>query len=161
MEGSQFIGSNVVSAANSGKIFFFSVSNKPPLPLIIYSPQKEFELVNPRRKLLINRRNCIFLSIIIYYLAVSTGLYPAAGFSYSDVTTLGSPDPAYSATSLASASILYNSWFAQSKPGQLFGLQGEICMRSTCQNTFGQVNYSSSIDARFFPFPFLIREDDV
>ncbi|XP_016911400.2 homeobox protein HMX2 isoform X2 [Apis cerana] len=68
MEGSQFIGSNVVSAANSG-------------------------------------------------------LYPAAGFSYSDVTTLGSPDPAYSATSLASASILYNSWFAQSKPGQLFGLQ--------------------------------------
>ncbi|KAG9428453.1 homeobox protein HMX2 [Apis mellifera carnica] len=55
--------------------------------------------------------------------ATNSGLYPAAGFSYTDVTTLGSPDPGYSATSLASASILYNSWFAQSKPGQLFGLQ--------------------------------------
>ncbi|XP_063989796.1 homeobox protein MSH-C-like [Diachasmimorpha longicaudata] len=31
--------------------------------------------------------------------------------------------PGYSAASLASASLLYGSWFTQSKPGQLFGLQ--------------------------------------
>ncbi|OAD55013.1 Homeobox protein ceh-19 [Eufriesea mexicana] len=52
---------------------------------------------------------------------MSTGLYASTGLSYSEVT-LADPS-AYSATSLASASILYNSWFAQSKPGQLFGLQ--------------------------------------
>lgn len=63
---------------------------------------------------------------------MSTGLYASTGLSYSEVT-LADPS-AYSATSLASASILYNSWFAQSKPGQLFGLQGEfICStRVTC-----------------------------
>ncbi|XP_029056378.1 homeobox protein MSH-D-like isoform X2 [Osmia bicornis bicornis] len=44
-----------------------------------------------------------------------------SGLSYSEVTL---SDPSgYSATSLASASLLYNSWFAQTKPGQLFGLQ--------------------------------------
>ncbi|XP_043789040.1 homeobox protein MSX-2-like [Apis laboriosa] len=52
--------------------------------------------------------------------ATNSALYPAAGFSYSEMAL---SDPGYSATSLASASILYNSWFAQSKPGQLFGLQ--------------------------------------
>lgn len=52
---------------------------------------------------------------------MNAGLYASAGLSYSEVT-LSDPS-AYSATSLASASILYNSWFAQSKPGQLFGLQ--------------------------------------
>ncbi|CAK9824189.1 Homeobox protein ceh-19 [Anthophora retusa] len=52
---------------------------------------------------------------------MSMGLYTPAGLSYSEFTL---SDPAgYSATSLASASLLYNSWFAQTKPGQLFGLQ--------------------------------------
>ena len=77
---------------------------------------------------------------------MNTGLYASAGLSCSEVT-LADP-PAYSATSLASASILYNNWFAQSKPGQLFGLQGKynqtkfICaytyiyvyVNSTCRN---------------------------
>ncbi|KAK1136682.1 hypothetical protein K0M31_001224 [Melipona bicolor] len=53
--------------------------------------------------------------------ATYSGLYTSAGLSCSEVT-LADPS-AYSATSLASASILYNNWFAQSKPGQLFGLQ--------------------------------------
>ncbi|XP_015434821.1 PREDICTED: homeobox protein MSH-D [Dufourea novaeangliae] len=49
------------------------------------------------------------------------GLYTPTGLSYSEVTF---SDPSgYSATSFASASLLYNSWFAQTKPGQLFGLQ--------------------------------------
>ncbi|XP_076677132.1 uncharacterized protein LOC143373621 isoform X1 [Andrena cerasifolii] len=52
---------------------------------------------------------------------MSAALYAPAGLSYSEVTFA---DPSgYSATSLASASFLYNSWFAQTKPGQLFGLQ--------------------------------------
>ena len=55
---------------------------------------------------------------------MNTGLYTSAGLSCSEVT-LSDPS-AYSATSLASASILYNNWFAQSKPGQLFGLQGKF-----------------------------------
>ncbi|XP_076221694.1 uncharacterized protein LOC116429292 isoform X1 [Nomia melanderi] len=49
------------------------------------------------------------------------GLYGPTGLSYSEVTFA---DPSgYSATSFASASLLYNSWFTQTKPGQLFGLQ--------------------------------------
>ncbi|XP_011640091.1 homeobox protein engrailed-2-B [Pogonomyrmex barbatus] len=44
-----------------------------------------------------------------------------AGLPYSE-GALSDPS-AYSATSLASASLLYSSWFAQTKPGQLFGLQ--------------------------------------
>lgn len=55
---------------------------------------------------------------------MNTGLYTSAGLSCSEIT-LADP-PAYSATSLASASILYNNWFTQSKPGQLFGLQGKF-----------------------------------
>ncbi|CAL7937453.1 unnamed protein product [Xylocopa violacea] len=52
---------------------------------------------------------------------MSPGLYVPTGLSYSEVTLA---DPSgYSATSLASASILYNSWIAQTKPVQLFGLQ--------------------------------------
>ncbi|XP_076166018.1 uncharacterized protein LOC143145995 [Ptiloglossa arizonensis] len=52
---------------------------------------------------------------------MGVGLYAPAGLSYSEVTF---SDPSgYSATSFASASLLYNSWFAQTKPGQLFGLQ--------------------------------------
>ncbi|XP_076241216.1 uncharacterized protein LOC143183543 [Calliopsis andreniformis] len=52
---------------------------------------------------------------------MNAALYAPAGLSYSEVTF---SDPSgYSATSLASASLLYNSWFAQTKPGQLFGLQ--------------------------------------
>ncbi|XP_053975979.1 homeobox protein MSH-D-like [Hylaeus volcanicus] len=52
---------------------------------------------------------------------MSVGLYAPSGLSYSEVTF---SDPSgYSATSFASASLLYNSWFAQTKPGQLFGLQ--------------------------------------
>ncbi|KAG7190975.1 hypothetical protein KM043_007024 [Ampulex compressa] len=48
-------------------------------------------------------------------------LYAHPGLSYPEPTLT---DPSgYSATSLASASLLYNSWFAQTKPGQLFGLQ--------------------------------------
>lgn len=51
------------------------------------------------------------------------GLYGPTGLSYSEVTFA---DPSgYSATSFASASLLYNSWFTQTKPGQLFGLQGK------------------------------------
>ncbi|XP_012283869.1 homeobox protein ceh-19 [Orussus abietinus] len=51
----------------------------------------------------------------------SSGLYAAAEFPYPEGVL---PDPAgYSAASLASASLLYSSWFAQSKSGQLFGLQ--------------------------------------
>ncbi|XP_078039003.1 uncharacterized protein LOC144471120 [Augochlora pura] len=49
------------------------------------------------------------------------GLYAPTGLSYSEVTF--SDPTGYSATSFASASLLYNSWFAQTKPGQLFGLQ--------------------------------------
>ncbi|XP_029661733.1 homeobox protein engrailed-1a-like [Formica exsecta] len=49
------------------------------------------------------------------------GLYTHTGFSYPDGALTDSS--AYSATSLASASLLYSSWFAQTKPGQLFGLQ--------------------------------------
>ncbi|XP_017882834.1 homeobox protein MSH-C-like [Ceratina calcarata] len=52
---------------------------------------------------------------------MSPGLYAPTGLSYSEVTL--SDASSYSATSLASASILYNSWFAQTKPVQLFGLQ--------------------------------------
>ncbi|XP_031364661.1 homeobox protein ceh-30 [Apis dorsata] len=73
--------------------------------------------------------------ILFLLLSVSTGLYPAAGFSYSEMAL---SDPGYSATSLASASILYNSWFAQSKPGQLFGLQGEICSIFDRADTLGK-----------------------
>nr|XP_003706711.1 PREDICTED: homeobox protein engrailed-2-B [Megachile rotundata] len=52
---------------------------------------------------------------------INASLYTPTGLSYSEVTL---SDPSgYSATSLASASLLYNSWFAQTKPGQLFGLQ--------------------------------------
>ena len=65
---------------------------------------------------------------------MNTGLYTSAGLSCSEVT-LSDPS-AYSATSLASASILYNNWFAQSKPGQLFGLQGKFIQSSS-------VNYIS------------------
>ncbi|OXU21691.1 hypothetical protein TSAR_016953 [Trichomalopsis sarcophagae] len=51
----------------------------------------------------------------------AVGLYPATNLQFSDGNLL---DPtSYSAASLASASLLYNSWFVQSKPGQIFGLQ--------------------------------------
>ncbi|KAK2588625.1 hypothetical protein KPH14_006393 [Odynerus spinipes] len=48
-------------------------------------------------------------------------LYTHTAIPYTD-GTLSDPTN-YSTTSLASASLLYSSWFAQSKPGQLFGLQ--------------------------------------
>ncbi|XP_008203158.2 homeobox protein HMX2 [Nasonia vitripennis] len=49
------------------------------------------------------------------------GLYPTTNIQFSDGNLV---DPtSYSAASLASASLLYNSWFVQSKPGQIFGLQ--------------------------------------
>ncbi|EZA60636.1 homeobox protein HMX2 isoform X2 [Ooceraea biroi] len=52
---------------------------------------------------------------------IEGGIYTHAGLPYPEGAL---PDPsAYSATSLASASLLYSSWFAQTKPGQLFGLQ--------------------------------------
>lgn len=51
-------------------------------------------------------------------------LYTHAGLPYSEGAL--SDSSAYSATSLASASLLYSSWFAQTKPGQLFGLQGKL-----------------------------------
>ncbi|XP_077271046.1 uncharacterized protein LOC143902212 [Temnothorax americanus] len=52
---------------------------------------------------------------------IEGSLYTHAGLPYSECAL---PDSsAYSATSLASASLLYSSWFAQTKPGQLFGLQ--------------------------------------
>lgn len=55
---------------------------------------------------------------------IEGSLYTHAGLPYSEGAL---PDPsAYSATSLASASLLYSSWFAQTKPGQLFGLQGKL-----------------------------------
>ncbi|XP_015604666.1 homeobox protein engrailed-1a [Cephus cinctus] len=47
-------------------------------------------------------------------------LYPATGLTYPEGNLT---DPTgYSAASLASASLLYSGWFAQSKPSQLFGL---------------------------------------
>lgn len=52
------------------------------------------------------------------------GVYTHTGFSYPEGALTDSS--AYSATSLASASLLYSSWFAQTKPGQLFGLQGKF-----------------------------------
>ncbi|XP_046593444.1 NK1 transcription factor-related protein 1 [Neodiprion lecontei] len=53
--------------------------------------------------------------------AFGTALYSTAGLTYPETALT---DPAgYSAASLASASLLYSGWFAQSKPGQLFGLQ--------------------------------------
>ncbi|KAF7386646.1 homeobox protein MSH-C-like [Vespula maculifrons] len=52
---------------------------------------------------------------------VSGMLYAHTAIPYAD-GTLSDPS-SYSTTSLASASLLYSSWFAQSKPGQLFGLQ--------------------------------------
>ncbi|XP_014469203.1 PREDICTED: homeobox protein ceh-30-like [Dinoponera quadriceps] len=52
---------------------------------------------------------------------IEGSLYTHTGLPYPEGAL---PDPtAYSATSLASASLLYSSWFAQTKPGQLFGLQ--------------------------------------
>ncbi|XP_067205286.1 uncharacterized protein [Linepithema humile] len=52
---------------------------------------------------------------------IEGGLYTHTGLSYPEGAL---PDTStYSATSLASASLLYSSWFAQTKPGQLFGLQ--------------------------------------
>jgi len=53
---------------------------------------------------------------------IEGSLYTHAGLPYSE----GALSDPYSATSLASASLLYSSWFAQTKPGQLFGLQGKI-----------------------------------
>jgi len=55
---------------------------------------------------------------------IEGSLYTHVGLPYSE-GTLSDPS-AYSATSLASASLLYSSWFAQTKPGQLFGLQGKF-----------------------------------
>ncbi|EFN75385.1 Homeobox protein ceh-19, partial [Harpegnathos saltator] len=55
------------------------------------------------------------------FVDIEGSLYSHTGLPYPESTL---PDPtAYSATSLASASLLYSSWFAQTKPGQLFGLQ--------------------------------------
>lgn len=55
---------------------------------------------------------------------IEGNLYTHAGLPYPEGAL---PDPStYSATSLASASLLYSSWFAQTKPGQLFGLQGKL-----------------------------------
>lgn len=55
---------------------------------------------------------------------IEGSLYTHTGLPYPEGAL---PDPsAYSATSLASASLLYSSWFAQTKPGQLFGLQGKF-----------------------------------
>ncbi|XP_012266277.3 NK1 transcription factor-related protein 1 [Athalia rosae] len=51
----------------------------------------------------------------------TNALYSTAGLSYPE-TALADPT-GYTAASLASASLLYSGWFAQSKPGQLFGLQ--------------------------------------
>ncbi|XP_023247812.1 homeobox protein ceh-19-like, partial [Copidosoma floridanum] len=51
----------------------------------------------------------------------SNGSYVRTNLQFPETNLL---DPtAYSAASLASASLLYNSWLAQSKPGQIFGLQ--------------------------------------
>ncbi|KAI4498347.1 hypothetical protein M0802_006526 [Mischocyttarus mexicanus] len=52
---------------------------------------------------------------------VSGMLYAHTTIPYTD-GTLSDPT-SYTTTSLASASLLYSSWFAQSKPAQLFGLQ--------------------------------------
>ncbi|XP_014612127.1 PREDICTED: homeobox protein HMX2-like [Polistes canadensis] len=52
---------------------------------------------------------------------VSGMLYAHTAIPYTD-GTLSDPS-SYTTTSLASASLLYSSWFAQSKPAQLFGLQ--------------------------------------
>ncbi|XP_011501608.1 PREDICTED: homeobox protein engrailed-1a [Ceratosolen solmsi marchali] len=51
----------------------------------------------------------------------NSGLYPMTNLQFSEANLV---DPSnYSATSFASASFLYNSWFIQSKPNQIFGLQ--------------------------------------
>jgi len=55
---------------------------------------------------------------------IEGSMYTHVGLPYSE-GALSDPS-AYSATSLASASLLYSSWFAQTKPGQLFGLQGKF-----------------------------------
>ncbi|XP_015184899.1 PREDICTED: homeobox protein engrailed-2-A-like [Polistes dominula] len=52
---------------------------------------------------------------------VSGMLYAHTAIPYTDGTL--SDHSSYTTTSLASASLLYSSWFAQSKPAQLFGLQ--------------------------------------
>lgn len=56
---------------------------------------------------------------------IEGNLYTHTGLPYPEGALPVDPTTAYSATSLASASLLYSSWFAQTKPGQLFGLQGK------------------------------------
>lgn len=60
-----------------------------------------------------------------YLIDIEAGLYTHTGLAVYPENTLPEP-PGYSTTSLASASLLYSSWFAQTKPGQLFGLQGKF-----------------------------------
>lgn len=86
-----------------------------------------------------------------------TTVYPVAGLQTYPETNI--PDPnGYSAASLASASLLYSGWFAQSKPGQLFGLQGKsnIIFTSSFKNEKSK-NHPSIIDRVKLPYNFLIE----
>ncbi|XP_014296524.1 homeobox protein engrailed-1-B isoform X2 [Microplitis demolitor] len=54
----------------------------------------------------------------------ATLFYDPSGGNYpSGLTFEGIGDPGYSTASLASASLIYSSWFSQTKTNQLFGLQ--------------------------------------
>ncbi|XP_057320922.1 homeobox protein engrailed-2a-like [Microplitis mediator] len=54
----------------------------------------------------------------------TTLFYDHSGGNYPNgITFEGIGDPGYSAASLASASLIYSSWFSQTKTNQLFGLQ--------------------------------------
>jgi hypothetical protein len=64
--------------------------------------------------------NCLH---VFSFIDSNSGLYSTTNLQFSDANVI---DPSsYSAASLASASLLYNSWFVQSKPNQIFGLQGK------------------------------------
>jgi hypothetical protein len=86
---------------------------------IVYDSQ-EFILIclfSMQFSLLLLQRN------ILSAIDIEGSMYTHSGLPYPEGAL---PDPSvYSATSLASASLLYSSWFAQTKPGQLFGLQGK------------------------------------
>lgn len=108
-----------------------------------YNPAKPFRL-SFYEIMLIELFSVDILIVIIYHpnkiknikkefyvlLNIEGSLYTHTGVSYPD-GALSDPS-AYSATSLASASLLYSSWFAQTKPSQLFGLQGKRASLRWC-----------------------------
>ncbi|XP_058795037.1 homeobox protein ceh-28-like [Phymastichus coffea] len=61
------------------------------------------------------------LSFDMQHLDTTSELYHTASLQFPETNLADTSN--YSAASLASASLLYNSWFVQSKPGQIFGLQ--------------------------------------